>query len=90
MISEEFVEYCRFGHVYDRDHLITSEAHDLEVVFPFADFGVERLADDIVLVSYVNTVTYRDETARVRRSSIWIRQDESWLLKFQQATTLPT
>ena len=89
VVADEFVEYCRFGHVYDRDHLIASQAHDVEVAYPFDEFEVDRLAEDIALVSYVNTVTYQGKTSRVRRSSVWTKPADDWLLRFQQAPTLP-
>lgn len=87
VLADDFTEYCRFGHTYDRDHIMDAPAQDLEVEFPFADFAVENLAPGVVLVTYVNTVTYRGVTQSARRSSIWLSSDEGWKLKFQQATT---
>ena len=86
VLAEDFTEYCRFGHVYDRDHIINAPAQDVEVEFPFADFNVEAVAPDVVLVTYMNTVTYRGVTQSARRSSIWTNTPQGWKLKFQQAT----
>jgi len=88
VLSEEFQEFCRFGDIYDRDHLINAPANGVSVAFPFDDFKAESLSDDVVLVTYENTVTNNGRTQRARRSSIWVRSDAEWKLRFQQATTL--
>jgi hypothetical protein len=88
ILSHEFTDFCRFGHVYDRDDLIGSPGGSVEVEFPFQEFEVERLADTVALVTYVNTVTKDGVRDRVRRSSIWVNEDDTWKLRFVQATTL--
>lgn len=88
ILSVEFQEFCRFGDIYDRDHLIDAPATGVNVKFPFDDFSAESLAEDVVLVTYENTVTNNNVAQRARRSSIWVRSDGEWKLRFQQATTL--
>jgi hypothetical protein len=88
LLSGEFEEFCRFGDIYDRNHLINAPANGVSVVFPFDDFKAESLTEDVVLVTYENTVTNNETTQRARRSSIWVRSDGGWKLRFQQATTL--
>lgn len=89
VLSTEFQEFCRFGAVYDRDHLIDAQTSEIEVEFPFENFEAEALTDDVVLVTYENTVVSNGSRQRARRSSIWVRSDGDWKLRFQQATTLP-
>ncbi|MEE8375443.1 MAG: DUF4440 domain-containing protein [Acidimicrobiia bacterium] len=89
ILDKDFTDFCRFGHVYDRDHLIDSEDSDVTVEFPFDNFEVELLAPTVALVTYENTVTNDGSRQRARRSSIWVNVDESWKLRFVQATTLP-
>ena len=88
ILSDEFQEFCRFGDVYDRNHLIDASANGATVVFPFDDFVAESLSEDVVLVTYENTVTNNGTTQRARRSSIWVQSGSEWKLSFQQATTL--
>jgi len=88
MLSNEFQEFCRFGDVYDRAHLINAPASEVSVTFPFDDFRAESLSDDVVLVTYENTVTNNGAAQRARQSSIWVRSSNGWKLRFQQATTL--
>lgn len=88
VLTEDFTDFCRFGNVYDRTHLIEAPASDVQVEFPFEDFSVEMLAPTVALVTYVNTVTNAGDRQRARRCSIWVDEDGSWRLRFVQATTL--
>ena len=88
VLSEDFEEFCRFGDIYDRNHLIDAPPNGASVAFPFTDFKAESLSEDVVLVTYQNSVTNNGATERARRSSIWVRSDTQWKLRFQQATTL--
>jgi len=88
ILAQDFTDFCRFGHVYDRDDLIGSEASDVKVEFPFDNFEVELLAPTVALVTYENTVINNGSAQRARRSSIWVNADSSWKLRFVQATTL--
>jgi len=87
VLSPDFTEFCRFGHEYDRDHIINAPTVDIEVEFPFEGFNVEVLAPGVVMVTYMNTVTYQGSTQSARRSSVWVETSDGWKLKFQQATT---
>ena len=88
MLTANFREFCRFGNVYDRDHLLSSSSAGVEVEFPFENFAAEWLADSVVLVTYENVVHRNGGTERARRSSIWVEEDNEWRLRFMQATTL--
>jgi hypothetical protein len=87
VLAPDFTEFCRFGHEYDRNHILNAPVQDIEVEFPFDDFNVEVLAPGVVMVTYMNTVTYQGSTQSARRSSIWVETSSGWKLKFQQATT---
>lgn len=89
ILGSEFQEFCRFGDVYDRDHIVNSDTSGIRVDFPFDDFTAEQLADTVVLVTYVNTVHKDGKSQRARRASVWVNHDSEWKLRFQQATTLP-
>ncbi len=89
VLTDDFTDFCRFGNVYDRHHLLDAQESEAEVEFPFEDFSVEMLAPTVALVTYVNTVTSNGSRQRARRSSIWVDDDGTWRLRFVQATTLP-
>ena len=88
ILSDEYQEFCRFGDIYDRDHIINASSHDVVVTFPFENFSAESLSDEVVLVTYENTVTSAEVVQRARRFPVWVRSDGYWKLRFQQATTL--
>lgn len=88
VLTDDFTEFCRFGEVYDREHLLQPAAAAVEVDLPFDSFSVEALTDDVVLVTYENTVHTNGSTERARRASIWLRTGGEWRLRFMQATTL--
>ena len=58
------------------------------MAFPFDNFEVEILAATVALVTYENTVIDNGTPQRARRSSIWVKHDGSWKMRFVQATTL--
>ena len=89
LLTQDFSDFCRFGHVYNRDDLIGSEgSSDVEVEFPFEEFEVQMLAPTVALITYVNTVVRDGDRQRARRSSIWVEQEGTWRLRHVQATTL--
>lgn len=88
ILDQSFTEFCRFGDVYDRDHLLQPTTSSATVDFPFDEFRAERLADEVVLVTYENTVHNNGTSQRARRSSIWVNGEDGWKLRFMQATTL--
>lgn len=88
ILTSDFTEFCRFGDVYDRDHLLQPSTTEVSVDYPFNNFEVEPLTDDVVLVTYENTVHTDGSSQRARRSSVWVRADDDWKLRFMQATTL--
>jgi ribonuclease HI len=88
ILAEDFTEFCRFGAVYGRDHLLQPAAAEVDVDFPFENFTVEALTDEVVLITYENTVHANGRTERARRSSVWVENRGEWKLRFMQATTL--
>ena len=90
VLAEDFSDFCRFGHVFDRDDLInTPEGRPkVEVEFPFEDFEVELLAPSVALITYVNTVVRDGDRQRARRTSVWVESEDGWKLRHMQATTL--
>ena len=88
ILDDDFTEFCRFGAIYDRNHLLQPVESTAIVDFPFKDFRVEELTEDVVLVTYENTIHNGDDAQRARRSSVWVNGGDGWKLRFMQATTL--
>lgn len=81
LIAEDFMEFGRSGRTWDR-HSIREV---LEGVDPapatIEEFEAISLADGVALVTY--------RASSTNRSSIWIRRDGRWQLRFHQGTPVP-
>lgn len=56
-----------------------------DAVAAVSDLAGTRLADDVVLVTYVS----QRESRRCNRSSLWRRTPEGWRVYFHQGTIIP-
>lgn len=86
LLHDDFREFGASGRVWDRNSAAKalaaepgdgSEAHDLEAV---------RLADDVVLLTYV----LRTPARPTLRSSLWVRDQGTWRILFHQGTPSPS
>lgn len=84
VLHPEFVEFGRSGRVYTREQALAVEPVALDV--QVRDFAVHQVADEVVLVTYRSVVRSGDQALTGRRSSLWVRQGEAWLLRFHQGT----
>lgn len=86
MLAPDFVEFGSSGLVYSRREVIDVLLSDPRLSEPLRiDAVVKRaLSPNVVLLTYVaiGETTGR----RVNRSSIWVRDDESWRMAFHQGT----
>jgi hypothetical protein len=81
LLHPDFAEYGASGRVWDRDSIVAALAEDPGVSGTAEDLRAARLADDVVLV------TYRvDGERRSLRSSVWVRDDDGWRVRFHQGT----
>jgi hypothetical protein len=85
LVADGFLEFGASGRTWDE----WSMRQTLAGAMPMApvdleDFAVEALADDVALV------TYRLGAPRPsNRSSVWIRRDGRWQVRFHQGTMQP-
>lgn len=83
VLHPDFFEFGRSGRVWSRDDTLTTEPGHIDA--RLADFAVNELGDDAVLVTYTSYVHHGQPDAG-RRSSIWVRAGSSWQLRFHQGT----
>ena len=87
LITDDFLEFASSGTVYDKEQIIvalTSEKNPLQI--DALNFECFDIAKDTVLLTYL---TKRSNEAVVRetlRSSIWVRKDGLWRLRYHQGT----
>jgi hypothetical protein len=87
-LAPDFFEFGCSGRVYQRQDTLTmpSEAHEIRATLH--DYRVFPLAPGVVLATYVSEV-WGETLQRCNRSSIWVKGDSGWQLRFHQGTPLP-
>jgi glyoxylase I family protein len=77
LVATDFVEIGRSGRTWTRESIREVLEGPLAAV-PLEAFEVAMLADDIALATY--------RTPGAKRSSIWVRRDGRWQIRFHQGT----
>jgi hypothetical protein len=85
ILADDFFEFGRSGRTYQREEALSVEPQDIDIEWPLRNFEVHPVDDDVVLVTYVSVVKY-DEIEVGNRSSLWVRVDDGWKLRFHQGT----
>ena len=86
--AEDFVEIGKSGRRYERAEMFFAPdpAASIDAVLPLPDYWVDLIAPDVALATYTSEVRYVDVIERGRRSSIWIKGQGRWRLRFHQGT----
>lgn len=84
LIADDFLEFGASGRTRDATSIRGALARPATGPVELLDFAVTELAPDVVLA------TYRLGSPRPsNRSTIWVRRDGRWLVRFHQGTLLP-
>lgn len=85
LIDPEFVEVGQGGRLWDHAAILHEfgSASSMPHVM-VSEMDARRLADHLVLVTYVSTI----ENRSVRRSSIWRDSEVGWRVMFHQGTRI--
>jgi|SRR5215207_4390391 len=83
LLHPDFVEIGASGRRWSRAEMLDAlpDEPSLDDVEAF-DLVAQQLAPDVVLVTY----STRRATTSVHRSSIWVRRDGAWVVRFHQGT----
>jgi len=86
--SPDFVEFGRSGRRYERAEMLIDpdSKKEINALLPLSDYSVELVAADVALATYTSEVRYGDEIEVGRRSSLWVKDDGRWQLRFHQGT----
>lgn len=86
-LATDCFEFGQSGRSYTFDDLLEETGPtDMNAVLPLQNFQARRLAQDVILVTYVSKTTSQGRTRKANRSSIWSVQDGHWRLRFHQGT----
>lgn len=86
VIASDFLEFGRSGRVYKREDSLAVPRGPIDAVFPLPDFRARLLHQDVAQVTYNSAGTYDGVVQHARRSSIWSRTPNGWVLRFHQGT----
>lgn len=86
--AESFVEFGRSGRRYERAEMIfESDPYAvIDAELPLPDYALELIAPDVALATYTSIVAFGERVERGRRSSIWVKVEGRWKLRFHQGT----
>jgi len=84
--AADFVEFGRSGKTYTRDQMILASGPPIDAELPLDNLTVRALAEGVVQVTYNSHVLHDGVLEHGRRSSIWTRSAEGWVMRFHQGT----
>ncbi len=85
VMTDDFIEFGRSGKVYTKAESLSASIQEILAKFPLKDFQVHEVAEGAVLITYVSEVQY-DSLETANRSSIWVKRNGQWRLRFHQGT----
>lgn len=86
--ADDFVEFGRSGRRYERAEMLIEPGPNatINAKLPLDDYVAVLIAPDVVLATYTSQVHHDDKLERGRRSSVWVRTEGRWKLRFHQGT----
>lgn len=85
VLAPDFFEFGRSGRVFTREEILQTPYMKILCKFPFLNFSVHPLSQEIVLTTYISEVLY-EEWEYANRSSIWMKTKLGWQIRFHQGT----
>lgn len=86
LLAEDFFEIGRSGRIYRRQDTLSIAREPIDAVLPLPDFDARLLTEDIAQVTYNSAVRHDGVLEKGRRSSIWSRSSNGWVIRFHQGT----
>ncbi|KAA3631812.1 MAG: DUF4440 domain-containing protein [Calditrichaeota bacterium] len=87
ILHKDFFEFGRSGSVYTRKSCLEIPACEIKAKLPLDNFLVHYLSENCIMVTYI-TKDQLNNYKVVNRSSIWIKSEDGWKLRFHQGTTV--
>ena len=84
--AEDFFEFGRSGRVYERHQIILQSENAIEAKIPLPDLNIRLLDINTAQITYNSLVVHEGIVNHSRRSSIWSRTVEGWVMRFHQGT----
>jgi hypothetical protein len=85
IMAKDFFEFGRSGKIYSIDEVLSASYQEIVAKLPLKDFAIHEIDEKVVLITYISEVQY-DEIEIGIRSSLWLKNEDGWKLKFHQGT----
>ncbi len=85
-LAPDFFEFGRSGRTYTRQQILDSPREPFGAQLPLEDIRVRLLDANTVQLTYNSMVRYQGVVDAGRRSSIWSRSGNTWVMRFHQGT----
>ena len=83
-LADDFSEFGRSGRVHTRAATLGVGGDTIDATL--RDIEVDRVTEDVALVTYVSEVQQHERLDVANRASLWVRRDGRWQLRFHQGT----
>jgi hypothetical protein len=84
--APDFFEFGRSGRIYSRQQAIRVGGDEINARLPLDALQVRSLDESTAQVTYNSHVEYDGAVEHARRSSIWTRTHNGWVMRFHQGT----
>ncbi len=85
LLHDEFIELGSSGNLYGRAEMLSMINGEESAKVVIRDFETHKVGPDSVLVTYRSIGQGGNEA---RRSSLWVRDDGRWKIRFHQGTRI--
>ena len=86
IFAPDFHEFGRSGRSYGFAEAVAMTGDVIDCELPLPAFEVAMLSDDVALATYRSRVRHDGVLQVSNRSSLWVRYDGRWQLRFHQGT----
>jgi hypothetical protein len=85
--APDFFEFGRSGRIYAREQItFPGGGEEIKAQLPLDGLRIRVLDGATVQLTYNSHVDYDGAVEHARRSSIWTRTDNGWVMRFHQGT----
>ena len=85
-LAPDFFEFGRSGKTYARADLLAGPTLSFSARLPLPNLSIRMLSPDTAQLTYRSAATFDGVVEHARRSSIWTRTKNNWVMRFHQGT----
>jgi hypothetical protein len=85
-LALDFFEFGRSGRRYTRQQILALSRQFIDAELPLQDLEIRLLDPETAQVTYNSKVTCDGVAEHGRRSSLWSRSGDTWVLRFHHGT----